>query len=227
MSNITNLPKCLIILRPLYLSVCLSVSLLLSLYLRFSYFFCSFLSLFPFLFPNYIYYLLSTTLTDFQYTRAFLLQKCQQHTTYRGGFSKVPHSPPDILHSFYSVCWLSLLSSERKEIGREKEKEEGEENEKKENESYQDQQSQRCHQCDSKGQDTSANERLESSLSSVDWSTHTAVPRSEVSASSMEPFSVDIESDRKGNSIFSGLESLRSIDPKFALCTTKCPVIPH
>lgn len=25
-----------------------------------------------------------------------------------GGFAKAPRVPPDLLHSFYSVCWLSL-----------------------------------------------------------------------------------------------------------------------
>jgi prenyltransferase beta subunit len=31
---------------------------------------------------------------------------------YKGGFSKVPSAPPDILHSFYSICWLSLYYHE-------------------------------------------------------------------------------------------------------------------
>ena len=25
-----------------------------------------------------------------------------------GGFSKYPSLPPDILHTFYSTCWLSI-----------------------------------------------------------------------------------------------------------------------
>ena len=28
--------------------------------------------------------------------------------TYTGGFSKTPEAPPDILHSFYSLCYRSL-----------------------------------------------------------------------------------------------------------------------
>ena len=27
---------------------------------------------------------------------------------FSGGFSKAPDLPPDILHTFYSTCWLSL-----------------------------------------------------------------------------------------------------------------------
>jgi prenyltransferase beta subunit len=35
---------------------------------------------------------------------------------YKGGFSKVPSAPPDILHSFYSICWLSLYYHENIKI---------------------------------------------------------------------------------------------------------------
>lgn len=40
--------------------------------------------------------------------------KCHAITSYSqtalvpGGFAKRPDMPPDLLHSFYSVCWLSL-----------------------------------------------------------------------------------------------------------------------
>lgn len=40
--------------------------------------------------------------------------KCHATTSYSqtalvpGGFAKRPDMPPDLLHSFYSVCWLSL-----------------------------------------------------------------------------------------------------------------------
>ena len=46
---------------------------------------------------------------DFSSTAEFLLGHCQ---FFRGiccgGFAKVPGAPPDILHAFYSLCWLSL-----------------------------------------------------------------------------------------------------------------------
>ena len=32
-----------------------------------------------------------------------------------GGFGKTPGAPPDILHSFYSVCWQSLVASNRQD----------------------------------------------------------------------------------------------------------------
>ena len=38
--------------------------------------------------------------------RSFLLYCCQNDKV--GGFSKTPGDPPDILHSFYSIAWLSL-----------------------------------------------------------------------------------------------------------------------
>ena len=38
--------------------------------------------------------------------RSFLLYCCQNEKI--GGFSKTPGVPPDILHSFYSIAWLSL-----------------------------------------------------------------------------------------------------------------------
>lgn len=44
--------------------------------------------------------------TDINSTRQFLLEKCQHHIL--GGFAKIPGSPPDILHSFYSLSWLSM-----------------------------------------------------------------------------------------------------------------------
>lgn len=36
---------------------------------------------------------------------SFLLEKCQANS---GGFSKLPDSYADLLHSFYSLCWLSF-----------------------------------------------------------------------------------------------------------------------
>ena len=38
-------------------------------------------------------------------TRTFLLSECQAS---RGGFKKTPDAYPDILHTFYSICWLSM-----------------------------------------------------------------------------------------------------------------------
>lgn len=46
--------------------------------------------------------------TDFNSTRQFLLSQCQYPA---GGFAKYPGSYPDILHSYYSLCWLSLSNS--------------------------------------------------------------------------------------------------------------------
>ena len=40
--------------------------------------------------------------------KEFLLQHCQSHGP-NGGFCKVPDTYPDLLHSFYSVCWLALV----------------------------------------------------------------------------------------------------------------------
>lgn len=58
---------------------------------------------------NLIYFFLHLFI-DFNSTKSFLLNECQRHAVYGGGFSKTPDSPPDILHTFYSICWLSLLS---------------------------------------------------------------------------------------------------------------------
>ena len=44
--------------------------------------------------------------TDLQGTEYFLLEKCQSDLF--GGFSKLPGSMPDILHSHYSLCWLAM-----------------------------------------------------------------------------------------------------------------------
>jgi geranylgeranyl transferase type-1 subunit beta len=44
--------------------------------------------------------------TDISSTMDFLLNSCQSNAT--GGFSKIPKSYPDILHSFYSLSWLSM-----------------------------------------------------------------------------------------------------------------------
>lgn len=45
--------------------------------------------------------------TDLPSTRSFLLDECQgnQHS---GGFCKTPECHPDVLHTFYSICWLSF-----------------------------------------------------------------------------------------------------------------------
>lgn len=43
--------------------------------------------------------------TDIPSTKNFLLNDCQ--FSY-GGFCKVPDAYPDVLHTFYSICWLSL-----------------------------------------------------------------------------------------------------------------------
>mmetsp|Transcript_11716 Transcript_11716/g.17751 ORF Transcript_11716/g.17751 Transcript_11716/m.17751 type:complete len:361 (-) Transcript_11716:82-1164(-) len=45
-------------------------------------------------------------LTDVLSTRGFVAGKC--HSVATGGFGKTPAAPPDILHSFYSLAWLSL-----------------------------------------------------------------------------------------------------------------------
>lgn len=44
--------------------------------------------------------------TDLQRTRRFILDECQ-NARY-GGFAKFPDGFPDILHSYYSLCWLSM-----------------------------------------------------------------------------------------------------------------------
>lgn len=48
----------------------------------------------------------NVTVTNQEKTQKFLLEGCQ-NSKY-GGFSKLPDSYPDIMHSFYSLCWLSL-----------------------------------------------------------------------------------------------------------------------
>lgn len=45
--------------------------------------------------------------TDLASTKAFLLTECQG-SPLMGGFSKLPNSHPDLLHSFYSLIWLSM-----------------------------------------------------------------------------------------------------------------------
>lgn len=45
--------------------------------------------------------------TDIPSTQTFLLQDCQQNQ-YIGGFSKLPDCYADVLHSFYSIAWLSM-----------------------------------------------------------------------------------------------------------------------
>lgn len=45
-------------------------------------------------------------LTDFPSTAKFVLTDCQKCKI--GGFSKVPGAPPDLLHSFFSLTWLSM-----------------------------------------------------------------------------------------------------------------------
>jgi prenyltransferase beta subunit len=42
---------------------------------------------------------------DFSQVDSFILNSCQ---SMGGGFSKYPDTFADILHSFYSVCWLSM-----------------------------------------------------------------------------------------------------------------------
>lgn len=44
--------------------------------------------------------------TDLQHTRSFILDECQ-NARY-GGFAKFADGFPDILHSYYSLCWLSM-----------------------------------------------------------------------------------------------------------------------
>ncbi|CAM9267929.1 unnamed protein product [Hapterophycus canaliculatus] len=45
-------------------------------------------------------------LVDYSRARRFHIS-CQNHV--RGGFAKTPGMPPDLLHSFYSLSWLSLV----------------------------------------------------------------------------------------------------------------------
>ena len=46
-------------------------------------------------------------LTDIQSTKQFLIDVCQYEPEY-GGFCKQPDAYPDVLHTFYSLSWLSL-----------------------------------------------------------------------------------------------------------------------
>jgi prenyltransferase beta subunit len=59
---------------------------------------------------------LSSFSADLASTRTFLLRHCQQSAAFGGGFSKTPDCPPDILHTYYSLCWLSLLQNEHERI---------------------------------------------------------------------------------------------------------------
>jgi len=43
--------------------------------------------------------------SDGSSTRDFVMNECQNEKY--GGFSKLPDSYPDLMHSFYSLCWLS------------------------------------------------------------------------------------------------------------------------
>lgn len=45
-------------------------------------------------------------LTEQRRARSFILDECQ-HPRY-GGFAKFPDGMPDILHSYYSLCWLAM-----------------------------------------------------------------------------------------------------------------------
>ena len=49
-------------------------------------------------------------------TLDFLLDRCQVKKPDRGGFCKSPEHSPDILHTFYTLCWLSM-SCRGKELG--------------------------------------------------------------------------------------------------------------
>jgi geranylgeranyl transferase type-1 subunit beta len=46
------------------------------------------------------------SLTEQSQTRNFILHECQNPRY--GGFSKFPDGMPDILHSYYSLCWLAM-----------------------------------------------------------------------------------------------------------------------
>lgn len=55
----------------------------------------------------------SFDLTDVDSTAQFVLGRCQLFTgTCVGGFCKADECPPDILHSFYSIAWLSMTEHE-------------------------------------------------------------------------------------------------------------------
>ena len=146
--------------------------------------------------------------TDFDSTQKFLLQKCQQHAPYRGGFSKVPNSPPDILHSFYSLCWLSLLTSETKKLGIDKDKEVEKEED----------------QSGIINQKIDVEERFshgfeEKNESAVDRFMHnTVLP--------IKDFPLDVIAAPIYTAI-SDINCLNPIDPRFTLCTSKCSYVPN
>ena len=48
--------------------------------------------------------------TDMMGTKSFLLDSCQYSMKFGGGFSKFPDAYPDLLHTFYSICWMSMHS---------------------------------------------------------------------------------------------------------------------
>eukprot|EP01038_Epipyxis_sp_PR26KG_P010652 gene10652-14306_t len=52
--------------------------------------------------------------SDLEKTKLFLLKDCQ--CKYTGGFSKFPDGYPDIFHSYYSLCWLSMIGDNEKEL---------------------------------------------------------------------------------------------------------------
>lgn len=54
--------------------------------------------------------------TDFASTKAFLLTECQG-SPLMGGFSKLPNTYPDLLHSFYSLIWLSMEQEQERISG--------------------------------------------------------------------------------------------------------------
>ena len=46
---------------------------------------------------------------DVDSLKTFLVEKCQMSSERGGGFAKHPYEYPDILHTFYSLCALSLV----------------------------------------------------------------------------------------------------------------------
>ena len=48
--------------------------------------------------------------TDVSSTKEFVLDQCQFLKAH-GGFCKNPESYPDLLHTFYSIAWLSMVDS--------------------------------------------------------------------------------------------------------------------
>lgn len=51
--------------------------------------------------------------TDIKSTKSFIMVDCQKSS---GGFSKLPDTYADVLHSFYSLCWLSMAGEQDEEI---------------------------------------------------------------------------------------------------------------